>query len=228
MNKKPEKLILLLLIGLVLFLSYYFDIHQFASIEYLSAKKNQFTLLYNSHPFVIAFLFFLIYLSTVALAIPLASALTLISGAIFDFPLAVLLVSFASTLGASLSFVLSRFILKDWVQNKYQKELKKINNEFSKDGLFYLFALRLVPAFPFFIVNILVAMLPIKLFNFYWVSQISMLPATLIYIYAGMQIAQITSASEILSLELIAIFSLLGIFPLLMKKILVLLKSKKC
>jgi uncharacterized membrane protein YdjX (TVP38/TMEM64 family) len=130
------------------------------------------------------------------------------------------IVSFASSIGATLAFLASRFLLRDWVQAKFGKFLKPINEGVEKEGAFYLFASRLVPAFPFFVINLVMGLTPIKTRTFYWVSQVGMFAGTIAYVYAGTQLARISSARDIVSPGIIAAFVILGIFPIVAKKIL--------
>ncbi|MEQ1789901.1 MAG: VTT domain-containing protein, partial [Rickettsiales bacterium] len=171
--------------------------------------------------------FSLSYIAVTALSLPIATILTLLGGALFGFINGLIIVSFTSTIGATLAFLMARFLLKDWVQNKYGKHLKKLNTGFAREGAFYLFALRLAPVFPFFLVNMLMALLPIKTWTFFWVSQLGMLAGTAIYVYAGTELSKISAFSDIASPKLLLAFTMLGVFPLIVKKILPLLRKKK-
>ena len=145
--------------------------------------------------------------------------LTILSGAIFGLTLGIIIASFSSAIGATICFLISRYIAKDFIQNKYKKQLLKFNEGFKKEGAFYLFAIRLTPIFPFFIVNIVMGLLQITTLKFYFISQIAMLPATLLYVYAGVQISTLKSISDITSPELLILLFLIGIFPILSKKL---------
>jgi uncharacterized membrane protein YdjX (TVP38/TMEM64 family) len=166
-----------------------------------------------------ALLFFVAYVAVTGLSLPGAAVMTLAGGAVFGLFWGLLLVSFASSLGATLAFLASRFLLRDWVQQRFGDRLRAINAGIEKEGGFYLFTLRLVPVFPFFVINLLMGLTPIKTRTFYWVSQIGMLAGTLVYVNAGTQLARIDSLAGILSPALLGSFVLLGLFPLLAKKI---------
>ena len=168
-----------------------------------------------------------VYIITAALSLPGAALLTLLGGALFGLLVGTILVSFASSIGATLAFLASRLLLRDWVQNKFGSYLKSFNDGFEKDGGFYLFTLRLIPAVPFFIVNLVMGLTPMKMTTFYWVSQIGMLSGTIVFINAGMQLAQIESLGGILSPNIIFSFVLLGIFPLLARKFVNFFKIRK-
>lgn len=164
-----------------------------------------------------ASVYFVSYVLITALSIPGAAVVTLLGAALFGFWFSLLLVSFASTLGATLAFLSSRFLLRDWVQARFGHKLHTINRGIERDGSFYLFSLRLIPVFPFFLINLLMGLTPISAGRYYWVSQLGMLPGTAVYLNAGTQLAQIDSLSGILSPSVLAAFALLGVFPLLAK-----------
>ncbi len=197
-----------------------FDFGQYFSLDYLKESRERFQGLYAEHTFVVIGVYFLVYVTATALALPAATVITLAGGALFGLWTGVLIVSFASTIGASVAFLVSRYLLKDWVQAKFGDKLAKINDGIEKDGAFYLFTLRLIPVFPFFAINTVIALTPIRLRTYYWVSQIGMFPATVVYVNAGKEIGQIDSLSGLLSPSLIISFAILGIFPLVMKKVL--------
>ena len=157
-------------------------------------------------------MFFVIYVLVTAFSLPGAAVMTLVGGALFGLGWGLLLVSFASTIGASLAFLIARSLLRDWVQRRFAGYLTAINQGVEKQGGFYLFTLRLVPVFPFFVINLVMALTPIKLWTFYWVSQIGMLAGTAVYVNAGTQLAQLQSLSGILSPALLGSFILLGLF----------------
>ena len=152
--------------------------------------------------------------------------LTLAGGALFGLVAGTLVVSFASTIGATLAMLISRLLLKDWVQSRFADQMKKINSGILKEGIFYLFALRLLPAVPFFVINLVMGLTPIRTLTFFWVSQLGMLPATLVYVNAGSELGKVQTIDDILSSSLIISFLLLGIFPLLIKKIITAIQAK--
>jgi uncharacterized membrane protein YdjX (TVP38/TMEM64 family) len=153
--------------------------------------------------------------------------MTLAGGALFGLLTGTVVISFASTIGATLAFLVSRFLLKDWVQERFKEKLHTINQGIEREGSFYLFTLRLVPVFPFFIINLVMGLTPIRTTRFYLVSQVGMLPGTLVYVNAGTQLAQIDSLKGILSPGLLLSFALLGMFPLLARKGVALINRKK-
>ncbi|WP_136484468.1 TVP38/TMEM64 family protein [Vibrio sp. H11] len=171
----------------------------------------------QSHLISAAALYFFSYLVITALSIPGAAVVTLLGAALFGFWLSLLLVSFASTLGATLAFLSSRFLLREWVQKRFGAKLETINRGMDRDGAFYLFSLRLIPVFPFFLINLLMGLTSIKATRYYWVSQLGMLPGTAVYLNAGTQLAQIDSLAGVVSPSVLLAFALLGVFPLLMK-----------
>ena len=174
---------------------------------------------YQSHPWQTALAYFGAYIAVTGLSIPGATVLTLVGGAIFGLACGTLIVSFASSVGATLAFLLSRFVLRDWVQARFGAQLRRINEGIEREGAFYLFTLRIVPAVPYFAINLAMGVTPIRTWTFYWVSQIGMLGATLVYVNAGTQLASIASPSGILSPQVIGALVLLGFFPLVAKRV---------
>ena len=169
----------------------------------------------------------LIYVAVTALSVPGAAVMTLAGGALFGFWYALLLVSFASSIGATLAFLVSRLLLRDWVQGKFGRQLRAFNAGFAKDGAFYLFSLRLVPIFPFFVINLLMGLLPIRTWRYYWVSQLGMFPATAAYVNAGTRLGELDSAAGIISPALLLSFVLLAVFPLLAKWLLGYIQARR-
>ena len=219
---------LLLALFAVLILSYFlFDLGQYFSLDFIKSQQAAFDTLYQEKPALILGGFFLIYVVVTALSLPGAAIMTLAAGALFGFWVALILVSFASSIGATLAFLASRFLFHDAVQQRFGERLKKLNDGVRKDGAFYLFTLRLVPAFPFFVINLVMGLTPIKVRTFYWVSQVGMLAGTAVYVLAGTQLGQVQSASGLLSPELIGAFVLLGIFPWIAKAIMAQLQARK-
>ena len=195
-----------------------FDLGRFLTLDALKASQLTFAAWYAESPWLVAGSYFLIYIAVTALSLPGAVIMTLAGGALFGLWTGLLLVSFASSIGATLAFLASRFLLRDWVQSRFGSRLAVINAGMQKDGAFYLFTLRLVPVFPFFIINLVMGLTPIKTRTFYWVSQVGMLAGTAVYVNAGTQLAQLEGLSGILSPGLLGSFVLHGIFPLLAKK----------
>ena len=204
-----------------------FDLQQYFSLEFLKSQKDALNQRYNDNPLLIGGAFFAIYVAFAALALPAATILTLAGGAIFGFWTGVLLVSFASTIGATLAFVFTRFLFHDAVQSKFGDRLETINQGIESEGAFYVFGMRLVPLFPFVMVNSVLALTKLKTWTFYWASQLGMLAGTAVYVNAGTQLAQIDSLAGIANPKLIGSFVLLGVFPILAKKVLGFIKSRQ-
>lgn len=222
-----SKKIIFLVLGLLIAAFFLFDIQQYLTLSSIKESLTSFEAWRSQNPLLVSLGFFAVYIVITALSLPGAAVMTLAAGALFGLWWGLLIVSFASTIGATLAFLVSRFLLQDWVQQRFGNRLQAINNGIEKEGGFYLFTLRLVPIFPFFIINLVMGLTPIKTWTFYWVSQIGMLAGTLVYVNAGTQIAQIDSLGSIMSFNLLASFALLGIFPLIAKKILDMVKAKR-
>lgn len=170
------------------------------------------------HPWLAGLSFFVVYVVLTGLSVPGAALLTLVGGALFGLVEGLLIVSFASATGATLAFLMARFVLRRWVQERFGRRLAALNRGVEKDGAFYLFALRLVPLFPFFVINLAMGLTPMRTRTFYWVSQLGMLAGTVVYVNAGTQLGQLQSLSGIVSPGLIGSFVLLGVFPLIARK----------
>ena len=181
---------------------------------------------YQDNPIIVLGAYFFIYLTSAAFSVPGATVLTLAGGALFGLVAGTLVVSFASTIGATLAMLISRLLLKDWVQNRFADQMIIINSGILKEGTFYLFALRLLPAVPFFVINLVMGLTHIRTVTFFWVSQLGMLPATLVYVNAGSELGKVQTIDDILSSSLIISFLLLAIFPLLIKKIVTAIQAK--
>ena len=225
MNKK--KLGLFVLIAALVVSYFLFDLGRFFSLDYFKGQHAAIEAYRAAHPWATAGMFFAIYVAVTALSFPGAAVLTLVAGAIFGLLTGLVIVSFASSIGATLAFLASRFLLRDWVQQRFGDRLKAINAGVEKEGGFYLFTLRLVPAFPFFVINLLMGLTPIRVGTFYWVSQLGMLAGTIVYVNAGTQLGQIDSLAGILSPALLGSFVLLGIFPLIAKRIVAAVQARK-
>ena len=204
----------------------YFDLGQYLTLGYIKASQTKFKELYLAHRFLVIAAYMGIYITVTAMSLPGAAVLTLAGGGLFGLIVGTISVSFASTIGATLACLVSRFLLRDWVQNKFGDKLRTINNGIEKEGAFYLFSLRLVPIFPFFMINLLMGLTRMSLFTFFWVSQIGMLAGTIVYVNAGKELAKIDSLSGILSPGLLISFVVLGLFPITMKKLLSLYKTR--
>lgn len=204
-----------------------FDLGSVLSLEQLKESRDGLTAFYAQNRLVMIIAFFAVYVAATALSIPGAVILTLAGGAIFGFWLGLLVISFASSLGALLAFLVSRYLLRDWVQRKFQKPFQAINSGIERDGVFYLLTLRLVPLFPFWLINLLMGLTQLRAPRFYTVSQIGMLPGTAVFVNAGTQLALINSLGDVLSAPLIGSLVLLGIFPLVAKFVVGVLKNRK-
>jgi uncharacterized membrane protein YdjX (TVP38/TMEM64 family) len=213
-----KKIILVSLIAAIVAVFFIYDLGQYLTLSYLKESRDKFSLLYSENSVMITGIYAAIYIVATALSLPGATILTLAGGALFGLRTGVVVVSFASTIGATLACFVSRFILRNWVQSRFSDKLKVINDGIEKDGPFYLFTLRLIPVFPFFVINLLMGLTKMPLSRYYWVSQVGMLPATFVYVNAGKELGKIESLSGILSPTLIISFAILGVFPLIVKK----------
>jgi pyruvate/2-oxoglutarate dehydrogenase complex dihydrolipoamide dehydrogenase (E3) component/uncharacterized membrane protein YdjX (TVP38/TMEM64 family) len=191
---------------------------RYLSFEHLKSQQAAAQGWYEARPLATALGFFGLYVAVTGLSLPGAALLTLVAGAIFGLAWGTLIVSFASTLGATAAFIASRFVLRDWVQQRYARQLQGINEGLARDGAFYLFTLRLIPAVPFFVINLAMGLTRMHPWTFYWVSQVGMLAGTLVFVAAGRQLGAIQTPAGLLSPELIGLFALIGVFPLLAKK----------
>ena len=215
--------------AIVLFITafFLFDLNAYLTLDGLKASLAEFRHWQQQSQFLAGLLFFLLYVIIAAFSLPGAAIMTIAAGALFGLFWGTLIASFASTLGATLAFLTARYLFRGIVQTHFSTRLNAINAGIARDGIFYLFALRLVPIFPFFLVNLLAGLTPISVRNFYWISQVGMLAGTLVYVNAGTQLAQLTGLSGILSPTLLASFTLLGLFPLLAKRLLRLLQHRR-
>ena len=225
MQKKQIIILALLVIAAGLWLA--FEPGRWLTLEALQAHLGELRRYTAAQPALTRGGYFALYVAITGLSLPGAAVLTLAGGALFGFWPALLLASFASSIGATLACLVARILLRDWVQQRWQRQLQSVNRGFARDGAFYLFGLRLVPLFPFFVINLLMGLLPISLWRFYWVSQLGMLAGTAIYVNAGTQLGQLQGLRGILSLELLASLALLGVFPLLARALLDLIKRRR-
>ncbi len=222
------KKILILAVFVSLVLVYFiFDLGQYLDLDFFKQQQERIMVYRDNFPVRAAVIFMVVYILVTGLSLPGAAIATLIGGAIFGLLLGTVMVSFASVIGASCAFLVSRHILRDSIQSRYGDRLKTINEGIEKDGAVYLFTLRMVPLFPFFVINLVMGLTPMRLGKFFIISQIGMLPGTIVFVNAGTQLAKIDSVGSILSPGLIASFVLLGIFPLISKKMIDLFKSRK-
>jgi pyruvate/2-oxoglutarate dehydrogenase complex dihydrolipoamide dehydrogenase (E3) component/uncharacterized membrane protein YdjX (TVP38/TMEM64 family) len=224
---QKKKLILVALLVALVVAFFAFDLGRFLSLDYIKSRQAEFTALAAEKPLSVGGAFLAIYVAVTALSLPGAAIMTLAAGAIFGLGTGTLIVSFASAIGATLAMLVARYVLRDSVQSKFGARLAELDKGIEREGAFYLFTLRLVPIFPFFLINLLMGLTKMRAWTFYWVSQIGMLAGTLVYVNAGTQLAKIDSLKGILSPGLIGSFVLLGVFPLVAKKVIDAIKARK-
>ncbi|RUO23025.1 pyridine nucleotide-disulfide oxidoreductase [Aliidiomarina minuta] len=221
------RVLLLLVVAILIGGFFAFDLQHYLALDELQRHQSELTRLRDQYLLQSLVVAFVIYVLVTAFSLPGAAIMTLAMGAIFGFGWGLLLVSFASAMGATLAFLISRFLLRDWVQNKFSRRLHTVDKRFSEDGAFYLLSLRLVPVFPFFLINLVMGLTRIKTWTFYWVSQVGMLAGTAVYVNAGTQLAAIESTADIFSGRLLLSFTLLGTFPLIAKALLSIIKRRR-
>ncbi|HRI18666.1 MAG TPA: FAD-dependent oxidoreductase, partial [Burkholderiaceae bacterium] len=214
-----NRLLVVLALAALVAAYFAFDLGRFLSLATLKVRQGEFVALYEADPLLVAGIFFAVYVAVTAASIPGATVLTLAAGAIFGLVVGTLIVSFASSVGATLAFLAARDVLRDSVQARFGARLAEIDKGVAREGAFYLFTLRLVPLVPFFVINLLLGLTAMKAATFYWVSQLGMLAGTLVYVNAGTQLARIDSLQGILSPALVGSFVLLGVFPFIARRI---------
>jgi len=217
-----NKYLLLIVVAASVAAFFLLDLGRYFSLEYFRSQQAAIDAYYRAHPLQTAAIYFAIYVVVTGLSLPGAAVMTLAGGAVFGLLWGTVIVSFASTIGATVAFLASRFLLRDWVQEKFGDKLKPINDGVAREGAFYLFALRLVPAFPFVAINLVMGLTPIRTWTYLWVSQVGMLAGTIAYVYAGTQLGEFR-----LSIGLLAAFTILGLFPLAAKKLLDAIKARR-
>jgi uncharacterized membrane protein YdjX (TVP38/TMEM64 family) len=231
LNKKTEtnktKILFIAILLIVVSSILYFDLHKYLSFETLKSSQEIFQTYYDQNPYLTIGIYLAVYILATALSLPGATVLTLAGGALFGLGTGLLAVSFASTIGATLAFIGCRYLLRDWVIEKFGNKLKKLNEGIEKEGSFYLFTLRLVPVFPFFVINLAMGLTPISTAKFFFVSQLGMLPGTAVYVNAGTQLAKLDSLEGILSPGLLGSFALLGVFPFIAKRVIEYFQKKR-
>jgi pyruvate/2-oxoglutarate dehydrogenase complex dihydrolipoamide dehydrogenase (E3) component/uncharacterized membrane protein YdjX (TVP38/TMEM64 family) len=224
---RPRQILVLLLLALAISAFVALDLGRYLSFEQLKASQASFAQLHAEQPLAVAVVYFWVYVLATALSFPGATIITLAGGAVFGLWQGLLIVSFASTVGATLAFLVSRFLLRDWVEARFGQRLADINAGVNREGAFYLFTLRLIPVVPFFLINLLMGLTRMKVWTYYWVSQLGMLAGTAVYVNAGTQLAQLESLQGILSPALLCSFVLLGIFPLIARRIVAAVQKRK-
>lgn len=227
-NKRSFKKVLIIgiVVGLIAAF-WYFDLGRYLTLPYIKDQQHKFSLLYAGNRLPVIAGYMIIYILVTSLSLPGAAVMTLAGGALFGLWAGTLIASFASTIGATLACAASRFALRDWVQKRFGDRLRAVNEGVEREGAFYLFTLRLIPLLPFWLINLAMGLTKMSLIKFYWVSQLGMLPGTVVYVNAGKELAGIDSLSGILSPGLIFSFVLLGLFPLAAKKLLALYRREK-
>ncbi|MGL5429864.1 MAG: FAD-dependent oxidoreductase [Vibrio sp.] len=223
MNKKVLLVFFIILVGLF----FAFDLQSWFTLEQLKQSQHQLDVQQQQAPLVFALGFFFVYIAITALSLPGAAIMTLAAGALFGLVKGIVIVSFASSIGATFAFLVSRYILRSSMQKRFSHHLEAIDAGIARDGAFYLFTLRLVPIFPFFLINVLMGLTSLKVRTFYWVSQIGMLAGTIVYVNAGTQLAKIETLANIISPTLLFSFALLGFFPLLAKSFIMQIQRRK-
>ncbi len=224
---KKTKIFVLIFVVAVIAAFFIFDLGKYFSLDYFKSQQAVIAAYNQANPAQTALIFLLAYVVVTALSLPGAAIMTLVAGAIFGLLWGVIIVSFASTIGATLAFLVARFLLRDSIQSKFGDKLKAFNAGVEKEGGFYLFTLRLVPAFPFFMINVVMGLTTMKTRTFFWVSQVGMLAGTIVFVYAGQKLSEITSLKGILSPGLIGAFVLIGILPIVAKKIVNSIRARK-
>ena len=224
---QAKQIVVVIAIALAMAAWFFFDLGSYLQFETLQQRIGDLRQWYAKNPLLAGLIYFAGYVAVTALSVPGAAVMTLAGGALFGFWYALLLVSFASSIGATLAFLVSRIVLRDWVQERFGRHLGALNAGFKKDGAFYLFSLRLVPLFPFFLINLMMGLLPIRAWTFYWVSQLGMLAGTAVYVNAGTQLGQLQSLSGIISAPLLGSFVLLAVFPFIARRILLYLQGRR-
>ncbi len=216
---KATRWLLALALALALGLFFALDLGRFLTLDYLQQRHEEFATLYALHPWEVRGAYFALYLAVATLALPGAALLTLAGGAVLGFGWGLLLVSFASSMGATLSFWIARLLLRDWVQARFATQLGEINAGVQRAGWLYLLSLRLIPVVPFFLINLTMGLTALRSWTFYWVSQVGMLVGTAVYVNAGIQLGNLHSLSDVASPALLGSFALLGLFPLVVRRI---------
>jgi dihydrolipoamide dehydrogenase len=219
---KRGRLALVVVIVALIAAFFVFGLDRYFTFEFFKNRQLEIDSYYRAYPLRAAAAYFAVYVAVTGLSLPGAAVMTLAGGAVFGLLWGTVIVSFASSIGATVAFLASRFLLRDWVQAKFGDKLKPINSGVAKEGAFYLFALRLVPVFPFFLINLAMGLTPIRTWTFYWVSQLGMLAGTIVYVYAGTTLGEFR-----ISIELLLAFTLLGVFPLIAKKALGVIQARR-
>ena len=226
-STSTTRIIVFIAVIILVAVFFIFDLGQYFSLEYLKQQQAVMDRFYQREPLTTVVCFFFLYVVITGLSLPGAAILTLAAGALFGLAWGTVISSFASTFGATLAFLFSRYLFRESIQGRFADKLAAVNRGMEQDGAFYLFTLRLVPVFPYFIINLVMGLTPIRVLTFFLVSQAGMLAGTIVYVNAGTQLAKIEQLKDIASPGLLLSFALLGIFPLLAKKTVDYLKRRK-
>jgi uncharacterized membrane protein YdjX (TVP38/TMEM64 family) len=226
-TKHLKKFVIVITVVILIAVFELFDLGRYLNLSYLKASQKEFATLYSGHKELIIAGYMTVYILVTSLSLPGAAIMTLAGGALFGLLTGTFIVSFSSSIGATLACFISRSVLRDWVQDRFGAKLKTVNAGIEREGAFYLFSLRLIPVFPFWLINLIMGLTKMPLRTFYWVSQTGMLPGTIIYVNAGKELAKVDSLSGIFSPGLILSFVLLGLFPIATKKLLDFYREKK-
>jgi uncharacterized membrane protein YdjX (TVP38/TMEM64 family) len=222
-----KKVLIIIAAAIIIAAYFFFDLGHYINLTYLKGSQERFRMLYGEHEVAVVAAYMVVYILFTALSLPGAAIMTLAGGALFGIIAGTLIVSFSSAIGATLACFISRYLLRDWVLTRFGDRFAKLQKGIVEEGPFYLFSLRLVPVFPFFIINLIMGLTPMRMGTFFWVSQMGMLPGTIIYVNAGRELSKIESLSGILSPGVIFSFVLLGLFPIAAKKLLGWYKVKR-
>ena len=217
MKKNRVKIFFGLIFLLIIVISYFIDLSEILSFSIIKNTYQNIQLLVNRNYTLYFIIFFILYVVVTAFALPISLLKTLLAGALFGFWPGLILVSFASSIGSTFCFLFSRYVLRNYTQVKFGKYLEKVNKGIDTDGWLYLFFLRLSPVFPFFVINLIFGLTKMRVLEFYLVSQVGMFMGTAIFVNAGVQISNLNSIEEVLTLNVIMSLTLIGIFPLLVK-----------
>jgi uncharacterized membrane protein YdjX (TVP38/TMEM64 family) len=226
-RSRIAKVLLIAFVAVAIFVFFRFDLGRLLSLDHLKANQALMQIYLETHPLEVTSVYFFSYILMAALSLPGAAIMTLAGGVLFGLAQGALIVSFASTIGATIAFLASRYLFRDLIRKRFQELMRKVDDGMEREGPLYLLSLRLIPVFPFFAVNLMMGLTRIRVPTYFAVSQLGMLPATLIYVNAGTQLAQVTSLGGILNAKLILSFALLGIFPLIAKRAIESLRKKR-
>jgi uncharacterized membrane protein YdjX (TVP38/TMEM64 family) len=226
-KKNVKKIAILVAIAAAIVLFKALGLGDYLTLSYLKQSGEKFEAVYSAHRALVIAGYMAVYIVVTSLSLPGAAVMTLAGGAMFGLVTGTVVVSFASSIGATLACLVSRFLLRDWVQGRFGEKLKAVNKGIEREGAFYLFSLRLIPVFPFWMINLVMGLTGLRLFTFYWVSQVGMLPGTVVYVNAGRELGRIESLSGILSPRVIISFALLGVFPIVVKRLLQFYRARR-